>query len=164
MLKGISPLISPEMLKVLCEMGHGDEIVLADANFPSETTGKRVIRADGIGAADLLKAILPLFPLDTYEKDRFILMEVVPGDPVVPVIWDEYKEILNEQEPGTPVEFMERFAYYERAKNAYCVVATGETAQYANIILKKGLYINEPVETGCVQQRGCNLIGGNLIK
>ena len=139
MLKGISPLISPELLKVLCEMGHGDEIVLADANFPSETTGKRVIRADGIGAADLLKAILPLFPLDTYEKDRFILMEVVPGDPVVPVIWDEYKEILNEQEPGTPVEFMERFAYYERAKNAYCVVATGETAQYANIILKKGV-------------------------
>lgn len=139
MLKGISPLISPEMLKVLCEMGHGDEIVLADANFPSETTGKRVIRADGIGAADLLKAILPLFPLDTYEKDRFILMEVVPGDPVVPVIWDEYKKILNEQEPGTPVEFMERFAYYERAKNAYCVVATGETAQYANIILKKGV-------------------------
>ena len=68
-------------------------------------------------------------------------MEVVPGDPVVPVIWDEYKEILNEQEPGTPVEFMERFAYYERAKNAYCVVATGETAQYANIILKKGLCI-----------------------
>ena len=131
MLKGISPLISPEMLKVLCEMGHGDEIVLADANFPSETTG--------IGAADLLKAILPLFPLDTYEKDRFILMEVVPGDPVVPVIWDEYKKILNEQEPGTPVEFMERFAYYERAKNAYCVVATGETAQYANIILKKGV-------------------------
>ena len=129
MLKGISPLISPELLKVLCEMGHGDEIVLADANFPSET----------IGAADLLKAILPLFPLDTYEKDRFILMEVVPGDPVVPVIWDEYKEILNEQEPGTPVEFMERFSYYERAKNAYCVVATGETAQYANIILKKGV-------------------------
>ena len=99
MLKGISPLISPELLKVLCEMGHGDEI----------------------------------------EKDRFILMEVVPGDPVVPVIWDEYKEILNEQEPGTPVEFMERFAYYERAKNVYCVVATGETAQYANIILKKGV-------------------------
>ena len=93
------------------------KIVLADANFPFETTGKRVIRADGIGAADLLKAILPLFPLDTYEKDRFILMEVVPGDPVVPVIWDEYKKILN-----------------------------------------------EPVETGCFQQRGCNLIGGNLIK
>ena len=110
MLKGISPLISPELLKILCEMGHGDEIVLADANFPSETTGKRVIRADGIGAADLLKAILPLFPLDTYEKDRFILMEVVSGDPVVPTIWDEYKQILENKEPETPVTFMERFA------------------------------------------------------
>ena len=91
--------------------------------------------------AECLKIVLAdaNFPLDTYEKDRFILMEVVPGDPVGPVIWDEYKEILNEQEPGTPVEFMERFSYYERAKNAYCVVATGETAQYANIILKKGV-------------------------
>ena len=137
MLKGISPLISPELLKILCEMGHGDEIVLADANFPSETTGKRVI------PADLLKAILPLFPLDTYEKDRFILMEVVPGDPVVPTIWDDYKQILEEKEPGTPVTFMERFAYYERAKKAYCVVATGETAQYANIILKKGVVYTE---------------------
>ena len=143
MLKGISPLISPELLKILCEMGHGDEIVLADANFPSETTGKRVIRADGIGAADLLKAILPLFPLDTYEKDRFILMEVVSGDPVVPTIWDDYKQILEEKEPATPVTFMERFAYYERAKKAYCVVATGETAQYANIILKKGVVYTE---------------------
>lgn len=139
MLKGISPLISPELLKVLCEMGHGDEIVLADANFPSETIGQRVIRADGIKAADLLKAILPLFPLDTYAKERFILMEVVPGDPVVPIIWDDYKVILNEHEPDTSVEFLERFAYYERAKKAYCVVATGETAQYANIILKKGV-------------------------
>ena len=110
MLKGISPLISPELLKVLCEMGHGDEIVLADANFPSETTGKRVIRADGIGAADLLRAILPLFPLDTYEDERFLLMEVVPGDPVVPVVWDEYREILKKLEPETPVKFMERFA------------------------------------------------------
>lgn len=126
MLKGISPLISPELLKVLCEMGHGDEIVLADANFPSETTGKRVIRADGIGAADLLRAILPLFPLDTYEDERFLLMEVVPGDPVVPVVWDEYREILKKLEPETPVKFMERFAYYERAKKAYCVVATGD--------------------------------------
>ena len=139
MLKGISPLLSPELLKVLDEMGHGDEIVLADANFPSETTGKRVIRADGIGAADLLRAILPLFPLDTYEDERFLLMEVVPGDPVVPVVWDEYREILKKLEPETPVKFMERFAYYERAKKAYCVVATGETAQYANIILKKGV-------------------------
>lgn len=139
MLKGISPLISPELLKVLCEMGHGDEIVLADANFPSETTGKRVIRADGISATELLDAILKLVPLDTYEEERFVLMDVVKGDPVVPTIWEDYKEVLAKYEPETPVTYMERFAYYERAKEAYCVVATGETAQYANIILKKGV-------------------------
>lgn len=139
MLKGVSPLISPELLKVLCEMGHGDEIVLADANFPSETTGQRVIRADGIGAADLLKAILPLFPLDSYDDSRFVLMEVVPGDPVVPTIWEDYRKILDQYEPDTKMQYMERFAYYERSKKAYCVVATGETAQYANIILKKGV-------------------------
>lgn len=139
MLKGISPLISPELLKVLCEMGHGDEIVLADANFPSETTGKRVIRADGISATELLDAILKLVPLDTYEEERFVLMDVVKGDPVVPTIWEDYKDVLAKYEPDTPVTYMERFAYYERAKEAYCVVATGETAQYANIILKKGV-------------------------
>lgn len=139
MLKGISPLISPELLKVLCEMGHGDEIVLADANFPSETTGKRVIRADGISATELLDAILKLVPLDTYEEERFVLMDVVKGDPVVPTIWEDYKKVLAKYEPETPVTYMERFAYYERAKEAYCVVATGETAQYANIILKKGV-------------------------
>ena len=119
MLKGISPLISPELLKILNEMGHGDEIVFADANFPTVSTGKQVVRADGIGAVELLDAVLQLFPLDQYDEDHFILMEVVPGDPV--------KHTL------------ERFAYYERAKEAYCVVATGETAQYANIILKKGV-------------------------
>ncbi len=138
MLKGISPLLSPELLKALCEMGHGDEIILADANFPSVTTGRLVIRADGIGAAELLKAILPLFPLDTYEEERFILMEVVPGDPE-PAIWEEYTKILKALEPDTEVKFLERFAYYERAKQAYCIVATGEKAPYGNIILKKGV-------------------------
>ena len=139
MLKGISPLISPELLKVLDEMGHGDEIVLADANFPSSSIGQRVIRADGIGTAELLAAILPLFPLDQYDEDHFVLMEVVPGDPVQTPIWDEYKAVLNRYEPEAKVHTMERFAYYERAKEAYCVVATGETAQYANMILKKGV-------------------------
>ena len=139
MLKGISPLISPELLKVLDEMGHGDEIVLADANFPSSSIGQRVIRADGIGTAELLAAILPLFPLDQYDPEHFVLMEVVPGDTVVPVIWEAYKALLNYYEPETEVHKIERFAYYERAKKAYCVVATGEKAQYANIILKKGV-------------------------
>ena len=132
MLKGISPLISPELLKVLCEMGHGDEIVLADANFPAESMGQRVVRADGIGATEMLRAILPLFPLDQYDESNFVLMSVVPGDPIEPVIWDEYRATLTAYEP-------DRFAYYERAKKAYCIVATGESAQYANILLKKGV-------------------------
>lgn len=95
MLKGISPLISPELLKILNEMGHGDEIVFADANFPTVSTGKQVVRADGIGAVELLDAVLQLFPLDQYDEDHFILMEVVPGDPVKTPIWDEYKEVLK---------------------------------------------------------------------
>ena len=139
MLKGISPLISPELLKVLCEMGHGDEIVLADANFPAESMGQRVVRADGIGAAELLRAILPLFPLDQYDESNFVLMSVVPGDPTVPVIWDEYRATLTAYEPDTKIQTIDRFAYYERAEKAYCIVATGESTQYANILLKKGV-------------------------
>lgn len=139
MLKGIAPCISPELLKVLCEMGHGEEIVLADANFPSESVGQKVVRADGIGAVELLSAILPMFPLDQYDDSNFVLMGVVPGDPVVPEIWNQYDEILKKSEPDAKIKYLERFAYYERAKKAYCVVATGERAQYANIILKKGV-------------------------
>lgn len=142
MLKGISPLISPELLKVLCEMGHGDEIVLADANFPATNLGPKVVRADGIPAPALLAAVLQLIPLDQYDPEHFILMEVVPGDPVVPVIWEEYEEILHRTEPESRVSHLERFAYYERAKKACCIVATGETAQYANILLKKGVVKN----------------------
>lgn len=139
MLKGISPLISPELLKVLCEMGHGDEIVLADANFPAESMGQRVVRADGIGAAELLRAILPLFPLDQYDESNFVLMSVVPGDPIKPVIWDEYRATLTAYEPDAKIQTIDRFAYYERAKKAYALFATGESAQYANILLKKGV-------------------------
>lgn len=139
MLKGISPLISPELLKVLSEMGHGDEIVLADAHFPARSMGPQVVRADGIGAVPLLRSILELIPLDQYDPDHFALMEVVPGDDVKPVIWDEYRAVLAAAEPQAHVTLIERFAYYERARKAFCIVATGETAQYANIILKKGV-------------------------
>ena len=144
MLNGISSLISPELLKVLCEMGHGDEIVFADANFPANTIGAattygKVIRADGIGAVELLRAVLPLVPLDQYVAQNFILMEVVPGDPVETPIWEEYQRAIDEIQPGNAYSTMERFAYYERAKKTYAVVATGETAQYANVILKKGV-------------------------
>lgn len=139
MLRGISPLISPELLSVLSEMGHGDEIVLADANFPTENYGQRAIRADGIGAAALLEAILPLFPLDQYDPSNFVLMEVVPGDSYEPVIWQDFLKVLKRFEPEAQVEHMERFAYYERAKKAYAIIASGEMAQYANVILKKGV-------------------------
>lgn len=142
MLKGISPLLSPELLKVLCEMGHGDELVIADGNFPAESIGKNaaVIRADGHGVPELLDAILQLIPLDQYVDQPAALMKVVPGDPVVPVIWDEYRALLKKHgEDPDKVEMMERFAFYDRAKSAYAVIATGETAIYANVLLKKGV-------------------------
>ena len=142
MLKGISPLLSPELLKVLCEMGHGDELVIADGNFPAESIGKNaiVIRADGHGVPEMLDAIWQLIPLDQYVDQPAALMKVVPGDPVVPVIWDEYRALLKKHgEDPDKVEMMERFAFYDRAKNAYAVIATGETAIYANVLLKKGV-------------------------
>lgn len=140
MLKNIPKILSPEMVKTLMEMGHGDEIVIADGNFPAEAIGKRVVRCDGHGVPELLDAIMQLFPLDTYTDKPVMLMEVVPGDPVVPKIWDEYKNIINKYEPeNCKIEMIERFAFYERAKTAYAVVATGEEAIYANIILKKGV-------------------------
>ena len=143
MLKGIPPIISPELLKVLCEMGHGDELVIADGNFPSASVGKDaiVIRADGHGTAELLDAILQLLPLDTYVDCPVALMAIVPGDKVpTPPIWKEYETILHKHEPDNcAMEEVERFAFYDRAKKAYAIIATGETAVYANILLKKGV-------------------------
>ena len=143
MLKGISPLISPELLKVLCEMGHGDELVIADGNFPCESVGKNavVVRADGHGVPELLAAILQLIRLDAYVDKPVALMEVVPGDSCPPPeIWDVYKRILNKHEPDNcAIDMTERFAFYERASKAYLIIATGETAIYANILLKKGV-------------------------
>ena len=142
MLKGVPAILSPQLLKVLCEMGHGDEIVIADGNFPAESMGKDavVIRADGHTVPEILDAVLQLIPLDQYVKEPAALMEVVPGDNVKPVIWEEYRSLLNKHgENPQAVEMMERFAFYERAKKAYAIVATGETAIYANILLKKGV-------------------------
>ena len=140
MLKNISPLLTPDLLKTLCEMGHGDEIVIADGNFPSHSVNDRVIRLDGMGGAQMLKAILSVIPLDTYAEPNAILMEVVKGDDAQTPIWDEYAEILRVAE-GDNVKLgtVERFAFYERAKKAYAVVATGESALYANLIIKKGV-------------------------
>ena len=140
MLKNIPKILSPELVKTLMEMGHGDEIVIADGNFPAEAIGKRVIRCDGHGVPELLEAIMQLFPLDSYTEKPVMLMEVVPGDPVVPTIWEDYKSIISKYEPeNCKIDMIERFAFYERAKTAFAVVATGEEAIYANIILKKGV-------------------------
>lgn len=143
MLKNIPPILSPEMLKVLCEMGHGDRVVIADANFPSESVGKNamVLRADGHSAAEMLDAVLQLFPLDTYVDHPVSLMQVMPGDPVQTPIWDEYKATVTKYESRGERVFVEieRFAFYEEAKRAYAIIATGEKALYANIILQKGV-------------------------
>ena len=140
MLKNIPKIMAPELRESLMETGHGEGLVIGDGNFPAETYGKRVIRCDGHGVPELLDAIMQLFPLDTYTEKPVMLMEVVPGDPVVPTIWEEYKEIINKYEPeNCKIEMIERFAFYERAKNAYAIIATGEEAIYANIILKKGV-------------------------
>lgn len=140
MLKHIPKIISPELMKIMMEMGHGDEIVIGDGNFPAATCAKRLIRCDGHNVPELLNAILEFFPLDTYSENPVSLMKVVPGDTVQPTIWEEYKEIVKKHDEKAPeFEFIERFEFYERAKNAYAVVATSEAALYANIILKKGV-------------------------
>ncbi|MDO4432732.1 MAG: L-fucose mutarotase [Aerococcaceae bacterium] len=139
MLKKIPRNLSPELVKILMEMGHGDEIVLSDANFPAHRLGQRVVRADGLGVPELLESILELLPLDTYSTYQIGLMEVVPGDTTVPVIWDTYRDITEKAHPNFQEKQIERFAFYEQAKEAYAIVLTGETALYGNIILKKGV-------------------------
>jgi len=142
MLKGIPSILSPELLKILMEMGHGDEIILADGNFPAASCAQRLVRCDGHGVPGLLDAILKFFPLDTFVDKPVSLMAVVPGDPTKPVIWEEYRDIVKKyDERAGDFEFVERFEFYERTKKAYAVVATGESALYANIILKKGVVV-----------------------
>ena len=142
MLKNIPPILSPELLKVLAEMGHGDRICIGDGNFPGASMAKPnncvFLRADGHGVPELLDAMLQLMPLDTYVDAPVALMETTQGDPP-PVNWDEYREIVMKHQKNVKPELVERFAFYERAKTAYAIIATGETALYANIILKKGV-------------------------
>ena len=139
MLKGIPKIVSPALLKVLAEMGHGDEIVIADAHFPAETFGQRVIRADGLGGVEMLQAVLSLIPLDTYAKDNFVMMQLTGNDTEIPPIWEEYRKAAKALDDNVREQQMERFNFYSRAQRAYAVIATGETAIYANIILKKGV-------------------------
>ena len=138
MLIGINPVISPELLDTLFRMGHGDEIVLADAFFPGDSMNSRVIRADGIRIPVLLDGILALMNLDSYVPHPVAMMAPVPGDNLDETVEKSYREVIDRRWTGTPaVERVERFAFYERAKKAFAVLMTGETVKYGNIILKK---------------------------
>lgn len=143
MLKNIPKILSPEMLKVLCEMGHSDRLVIADGNFPAESMGKNamVIRADGHGACEILEAILQVFPLDTYVEKPVNLMQVMPGDTVETPIWNEYEKIVAaaDERGASAIGQIERFKFYDEAKTAYAIIATSEAALYANIMLQKGV-------------------------
>lgn len=145
MLKGIPKILSPELLKVLDEMGHSDRIVISDGNFPAESMGKNaiVIRADGHGVPELLDAILQVFPLDSYVEHPVNLMEVMPGDKVETPIWEDYKKIVakHDERGASAIGNIERFAFYDQAKTAYAIIATGESALYANVMLQKGVVI-----------------------
>ncbi len=141
MLKNIPSILSPELLKVIMEMGHGDELVIGDGNFPAASLNDRVIRLDGHGIERVLEALLTLFPLDTYAPNAF-LMEKVAGDSVETPIWQSYEKIAKEGDRGFKgFDLIERFAFYERSRKAYAIIATGETSLYANIILKKGVVV-----------------------
>lgn len=140
MLDGISPVVSPDLLAILSRMGHGDEIVLADAHFPGHSSNDTVLRADGVLIPTLLDGILPLFPLDPYVDHSVAMMAAVPGDSLDPAVETAYRACLDRHRPGTPeIERVERFAFYDRTKDAFAVVMTGDTSKYGNVILKKGL-------------------------
>lgn len=139
MLKKIPKVLSPELVRVMMEMGHGDELVLADANFPGHALHSRVIRYDGVGIPELLTAILELMPLDHYADYQVALMAVVEGDTTVPVIWSTYADIIGKYDEQAVIQYEERFDFYHRSKQSYAVVVTGEEALYGNVILKKGV-------------------------
>ncbi len=144
MLKKIPAIISPDLMHILMSMGHGDEIVFADGNFPADTNAQRLVRCDGHTVTELLEAILPFFPLDTYAETSVGLMAVVKGDPTVPTIWEDYKEVIKKHDgKEATIEFIERFDFYDRAQKAFAIVATSESALYANIILKKGVVVDK---------------------
>ena len=141
MLKGVPSILSPELLKILMEMGHGDELVIGDGNFPAASMSQRLVRADGHGVPELLDAILTFFPLDTFVDKPVALMAVVGGGDEPP-IWQTYREIINRRSPeASGIEHVERFAFYDRPRLGYAIVATGESALYANVVLKKGVVV-----------------------
>ncbi len=139
MLKGISKFIGPELLLILHQMGHGDEIVLADAHFPGHALGQKVVRADGVSVRDLLDGILPLIELDSYAPP-LVMMEIVKGDPLDPAVEQDYMTVISRHAPQAPHPIrLERHAFYGRAKGAFAIVMTGELRKYGNLLLKKGV-------------------------
>jgi len=142
MLKNIPEVISPDLMHSVMSMGHGDEIVLADGNFPAASNAKRLIRADGLDVCTLLEAIMQFFPIDTFVEDHAVVMATVASEEPDPPIWEEFSQILAVEEEQIKLTSIERHAFYARARNAYAVVATSETALYANLILKKGVVLN----------------------
>ena len=141
-MNGVPAILSPELLKVMMEMGHGDELVIGDGNFPAAGMARRLLRADGHGVPELLQAIMKFFPLDGFVEHPAAVMAVVPGDPTKPAIWEKYRGILKAADANfKDFELVERFDFYERARQAYAILATGEAALYANIILKKGVVV-----------------------
>ncbi|TGY49909.1 L-fucose mutarotase [Rodentibacter caecimuris] len=140
MLKGIHPVISPELLKILAEMGHGDELVLADAHFPAHSLHRNVVRVDGISVATLLQGIAPLFEFDAYVEAPLVMMQAVQGDTLDPDVEKRYLAAIQRAVNFVPnLSRIDRFDFYQRAKHAYAVVVSGETAKYGNIIIKKGV-------------------------
>lgn len=140
MLKGIPSILSPELLKILMEMGHGDEIIIGDGNFPAASCAQRLVRLDGHGGCEVLDAILKLFPLDTFVEKPVSLMAVVNANDPEPYIWGKYMSTIKKYDDNVKeFEFVERYKFYERTKMAYAVIATSEAALCANIILKKGI-------------------------
>jgi len=144
MLKGIPSIISPELLKILMEMGHGDEIIIADGNFPGASLANKLVRLDGHTGPEVLQAVLKLLPLDTY-ADNFVLMQKMECDKNMEIpVWKDYERIAAAGDKGfSKMTYIDRFEFYERAKKAYAIIATSETAQYANILLKKGLVLEK---------------------
>lgn len=142
MLKGVPTSISPDLMHVMMSMGHGDELVIADGNFPADSNAQRIVRADGLDAPTVLAAMLQFFSIDSFVNDPAMVMQPVDNDSSEPPIWSEFRRLL-EQSESRPIELtpIERFEFYDRAREAYAIVATSETAIYANLILKKGVVL-----------------------
>lgn len=140
MLKGIPPILPPDLVKYLMEMGHSEHLTIADAHYPAESYGKRIVRCPGATVPQILDAVLTLMPLDTYVLPAVNFMAVVEGDPIgTPGVWAEMETVIEKHEPGSEIGFLDRYDFYEESKQSFVIVQSGDQAQYANVILRKGI-------------------------